>query len=134
MNPNDIIPDVPRDAIPPLFQPIYQGSSDVEPWLREDDTVLGFELNCDARAFPLKNMNWHEIVNNSIGGKDVVVTYCPRCRSGIVFDNRLQDGTLLTFGDIGALYQSAMVMYDRETESAWWQAAGEAITDPLKGA
>ena len=134
VNPNDIIPDVPRDAIPPLFQPIYEGAIDVESWLREDDTVLGFELNGDARAFPLRIMNWHEIVNDTIGGQEVVVTYCPLCRSGIVFDSRLRDGTMLTFGNTGALYQSAMVMYDRETESAWWQAAGEAITEPLKGA
>ena len=55
-------------------------------------------------------MNWHGIVNETIGGCDVVVTYCPLCRSGIVFDRQLQDGTLLSFGNTGALYESAMVM------------------------
>ena len=64
----------------------------------------------------------------SSGGREVVVTYCPLCRTGLVFDRRLEDGALLTFGNTGSLYESAMVMYDHQTDSKWWQAAGEAIT------
>ncbi len=129
-----IIPDVPVDAIPPLDSPLYEDAAGSARWLDDDDDVLGFVWNGDARAYPLRLMNWHEIVNETIGGRDIVVTYCPLCRSGIVFDRQLQDGTLLSFGNTGALYESAMVMYDRETGSRWWQPAGEAIDGRLKGA
>ena len=101
--------------------------------MQPDHLVLGFEWEGDARAFPLRIMNWHEIVNDVIGGREVVVTYCPLCRTGLVFDRRLEDGALLTFGNTGSLYESAMVMYDHQTDSKWWQAAGEAITGPLTG-
>ena len=77
-------------------------------------------------------LNWHEIVNDNIGGKEVVVTYCPLCGSGLVFGREVGD-RLLSFGNTGALYESAMVMYDRETESYWWQVGGLALKGPLEG-
>lgn len=126
-----IIPDVPRDAIPPLFAPEYVGA-DEAPWLEPSHLILGYENNRDARAYPLLILNWHEIVNDQIGGKDVVITYCPLCRSGIVFDSEV-DGRVLSFGNTGSLYESAMVMYDKQTESYWWQVGGLAIQGPLEG-
>lgn len=120
-----IIQDVPKDAIPPLDFPKYETVKEAS-WLRDDDVVLGVEFNGDARAYPIKILNWHEIVNEVIGDKEIVVTYCPLCNSGIVFDRRLED-RLLTFGNTGALYESAMVMYDRETESYWYQIGGLSI-------
>lgn len=126
-----IIPDVPRDAIPPLDFPRYESPQEAG-WLRDDDFVLGVEFNNDARAYPLKILNWHEIVNEKVGGKDVLISYCPLCRSGILFDRHLE-GRVLTFGNTGALYESDMVMYDRQTGSFWFQVAGRAIRGPLKG-
>lgn len=125
-----IIPDVPRDAIPPLFFPEYV--SPQESGVKDEDFILGFEQNGDARAYPLKILNFHEIVNDEIGGEKVVVTYCPLCRSGIVF-SRILDGLELSFGNTGALYESALVMYDKETESYWAQIGGEAIKGELTG-
>lgn len=122
--------DLPRDAIPPLDFPKYDDPEDAFP--NDSDLVLGVEINGDARAYPLKIMNFHEIVNEEIGREPVVVTYCPLCRSGLVFSRETQNGTL-TFGNTGALYESAMVMYDRETESLWWQVPGLAIKGPLRG-
>lgn len=126
-----IIQDVPKDAIPPLDFPQYETTQEAL-WLQDDEIVLGVEFNGDARAYPLKILNWHEIVNEKIGDKDIVVTYCPLCRSGIVFDRHL-DNMLLTFGNTGALYESDLVMYDRETESYWFQVGGRAIKGTLKG-
>ncbi|MAG37363.1 MAG: hypothetical protein CL878_14105, partial [Dehalococcoidia bacterium] len=135
----EIIPDVPRDAIPPLDLPAYDLASDVR-WLRPSDLVVGFVWKHDARAYPARLMNFHEIVNDQIAGRDVVVTYCPLCRSGIAFDRWLPaeaapDGEplLLSFGNTGALYESAMVMYDRETDSDWYQVGGVAVRGPLAG-
>lgn len=127
-----IIQDVPRDAIPPLNSPEYESSLEAERWIQNDDIVLGVEFAGDARAYPVKIMNWHEIVNETIGGQKIVITYCPLCNSGIVFDRYLNE-QLLSFGNTGALYESAMVMYDRETESYWYQITGEALTGSLKG-
>ena len=124
-----IIQDVPKDAIPPLDFPKYESVDDAN-WLRDNDFVLGVEFDGDARAYPVNILNWHEIVNEVIGGKEIVVTYCPLCNSGIVFDRHLES-KLLTFGNTGALYESAMVMYDRETESYWHQVGGRAIKGPL---
>lgn len=127
-----IIPDVPRNAIPPLDFPIYEENRKSIGWLDSDDMVLGVEFNGDARAYPLKLMNWHEIVNDTVGGVDIVITYCPLCRSGIVFDRHLGE-RVLSFGNTGALFESSLVMYDRETESYWHQVGGEAITGELTG-
>lgn len=127
-----IIPDVPKDAIPPLDFPEYESIDSASSWLSDSDFVLGLEIRGDARAYPIPILNWHEIVNEVIGGEKIVITYCPLCNSGVVF-NRILDERELTFGNTGALFESAMVMYDRETESYWYHVAGEAIKGELVG-
>lgn len=121
-----------RDAIPPLDAPRYDDVSAGD-WLDEDDLVLGYEsASGGAWAYPLKILNFHEIVNDDLDGVPVLVSYCPLCRSGIVYDRRL-DGMLLTFGNTSALFESDLVMFDRETNSFWWQTAGKAIVGTLTG-
>ena len=126
-----IIPDVPKDAIPPLDFPKYVKASEVD-FLVGNDIVIGVNINNDTRAYPIRILNWHEIVNDKIGGKDVVVTYCPLCKSSILF-SRVLDGEVLSFGNTGSLYESTLLMYDRETESLWGQVGGRAIEGELKG-
>ena len=121
-----------RDVIPPLDAPKYDDVSGGD-WLDDDDLVLGYEsASGEAWAYPLKILNFHEIVNDTLDGIPVLITYCPLCRSGIVYDRRLE-GTLLSFGNSSALYESDLVMFDRETDSFWWQVAGEAIVGTLTG-
>ena len=84
------------------------------------------------RAYPIRYLTWHEIVNDNVGGVPVAVTFCPLCNSGMVFDRRTRHGTL-SFGVSGKLRNSDMVMYDRETQSWWQQAIGEAIVGDLTG-
>ena len=126
-----IIPDVAKDAIPPLDFPKYVKASEVD-YLGGSDIVIGVDINNDTRAYPINILNWHEIVNDNIGGKDVLVTYCPLCKSSILF-SRVLDGEVLTFGNTGSLYESTLLMYDRETESFWGQVGGRAIEGELKG-
>jgi len=141
---SDIRPDVPRDAIPPLDNPKYDAIAAAS-W-NDDDWMLVFERNGDARAYPINIMNWHEIVNETIGGLEVLVSYCPLCRSGLVFDRRLSEAevpteaqgalpedTVIEFGNTGSLYESDMVMYDRQSDSQWFQVGGEALIGPLHG-
>ena len=97
-----------RDAIIPVDLPVY-GGSDALPWLEDDDLVLGYESGDEAFAYPINILNFHEMVNDVIGGDPVLITYCPLCVSGVVF-SRAVDGQTLTFGNTSALYQSDLVM------------------------
>jgi hypothetical protein len=90
-------------------------------------------VNGEARAYPIQIMTWHEIVNDTIAGRPVTVSYCPLCNSAIAYDRRLGD-RVLDFGTSGKLYQSALVMYDRQTESLWSHFTGQAVIGTLTGA
>ena len=95
--------------------------------------MVGLVIGDDARAYPIRILIWHEIVNDEVGGVPVAVTFCPLCNTSIVFDRRL-DGRVLEFGTTGKLRNSDLVMYDRTTESWWQQFLGEAIVGELTGA
>ena len=120
------------DAIPPIDRPVY-GDASVGDWLAPDDLVLGYVAGGQAYAYPFKILNYHEIVNDDLDGVPVLISYCPLCRSAIVYDRRV-DGDVLSFGNTSALYESDLVMVDRTTGSYWWQVAGTAIVGPLTDA
>ena len=120
------------DAIPPIDRPVY-GDASAGDWLAPDDLVLGYVAGGQAYAYPFKILNYHEIVNDDLGGVPVLISYCPLCRSAIVYDRRV-DGDVLSFGNTSALYESDLVMVDRTTGSYWWQVAGTAIVGPLTDA
>lgn len=120
----------PRDGIPSIDKPKFLNTLKTN--LKNSDRVLGVQLNGVAKAYPVNILNYHEIVNDSFGDDPVVVTYCPLCGSGIVFD-ALVSGKAKTFGVSGLLYNSDMLLYDRETESLWPQLKYQAISGPLVG-
>ncbi|MEE9199011.1 MAG: DUF3179 domain-containing (seleno)protein, partial [Dehalococcoidia bacterium] len=120
-----------RDRIPPLNNPEYVKADEVD-YLDPDDLVLGYSAGGEHYAYPFQLLNFHEFVNDELDGIPVLVSYCPLCRSGVVFDRRV-DGQTLSFGNTNALYENNAVAYDRETGSYWLQAAGEAIVGPLTG-
>ncbi|MEM1398520.1 MAG: DUF3179 domain-containing protein [Pseudomonadota bacterium] len=115
----------PKDGIPPIDNPAFAPVSEATD-LTDRDPVIGLEINGDARAYPLRILIWHEIVNDTVGGMPVAVTFCPLCNSAIVFDATL-DGEVHSFGTTGKLRNSDLVMYDRPTESWWQQFTGRAI-------
>lgn len=121
----------PKDGIPsiddPVFIPVSQSAD-----LDDKEPVIGLEIDGDARAYPLRVLMWHEIVNDTVGGRPVTVTYCPLCNAALVFD-RVIDGSPDTFGTTGKLRNSDLVMYDRKTESWWQQFTGEAIAGEKTG-
>lgn len=125
--------DALRDAIPPIEEPTYVGPDDID-ILGDDDMVLGYVTESDqAYAYPIKILNLHEIVNENFDGVPLLITYCPLCRSGIVYDRRV-DRRELTFGNTSALYDNDMVMYDHQTNSYWWHIAGRGLVGELSGA
>ncbi len=122
----------PRDGIAPIDEPRFGDVNLGNEWLNDEEPVIFFEHNGDARAYPLRIMTQHEIVNDVVGGIPVTVTFCPLCNSAIVFDRRL-DGEVLDFGTSGNLRNSDLIMWDRQTESWWQQFTGEAIVGSLTG-
>ncbi|MDX1613634.1 MAG: DUF3179 domain-containing (seleno)protein [Candidatus Promineifilaceae bacterium] len=129
---DEIQPVLPRDAIRSLDEPTFETPEEAADWLGDEDPVIAFELNGQARAYPLRILTAHEIVNDQFGDVPVVITYCPLCNSAIVFDARV-DGQTLEFGTTGMLRNSDLVMYDRTTESLWQQFTGQAIVGDLTG-
>jgi len=121
-----------KDGIPAILNPIFVQAK-MASFLHDEDRVLGLSDGNQAKAYPVKILNWHEIVNDTIGGKPVLVTYCPLCGTGIGFDP-VVNGRPVTFGVSGLLYQSDLVMYDHQTESLWSQISMEAIAGPMTGA
>ncbi len=123
---------VPRDGIPALTDSAMIPVAD-ETRLQAAEPVMTVEIEGAApRAYPLRYLTWHEIVNDTVAGVPVAVTFCPLCNSGLVFDRRVA-GRTLEFGVSGMLRHSDLIMYDRETFSWWQQFDGRAIMGSLAG-
>ncbi len=121
----------PKDGIPPVDEPTFSPVSQIKD-IKPTEPVVGLTIKGETRAYPLRILMWHEIVNDSVAGVPVTVTFCPLCNTAIVFDRRIA-GRVLDFGTTGKLRYSDLVMYDRQTESWWQQALGEAIVGELTG-
>ena len=116
----------PKDGIPAVDDPTFI-SVGTENRLGDREPVISLELEGQTpRAYPIRYLTWHEIVNDVIDGRNVTVTFCPLCNSALVFDGMV-NGEVRTFGVSGKLRNSDMVMYDRQTESWWQQALGVGI-------
>lgn len=134
----------PRDGVPALTDPEFVPAAQVAAineaergkFLVPSDRVIGLELGGEARAYPLRLLNWHEVVNDRVGGVPVAVTYNPLCDSAVVFDRRVGDEEV-EFGVSGLLLNSNLLMYDRRAdggESLWSQLLGRAVCGPAAAA
>ena len=121
----------PKDGIPALTRPKVVRANGAA-YLADDDPVLAVHLGGASRAYPIRILNWHELVNDVIGGVPVLVSYCPLCGSGVVFDRRV-DEQARDFGVSGLLWESNVLMYDRTDNALWSQLAMRAVTGPHAG-
>lgn len=121
----------PRDGIPPIDRPQFKPAAEVGD-IAAREPVIVYPLDDNARAYPLRVLMWHEIVNDKVGGVPVAITYCPLCNASLVFDRRV-NGRVLDFGTSGLLRNSDLVMWDRQTESWWQQFSGDAIVGSYVG-
>jgi len=124
---------VPKDAIPSIHNPVLVDFRQADTWLDPDAPVLVAESGGRVHGYPLEILLWHEIVNDTIGGVPIAVTYCPLCSAPFVYARRLGERTL-SFGTTGKLRRSDLVMYDSQTESWWQQYTGECLVGELAGA
>ena len=121
---------VQTDGIPPLNNP-RTVTADQATYLNPQDPVFGLHLNDEARAYPLRIMDWHEMANDEIGGIPVSLAYCTLCGAAVAYDGRASDGTTYTFGTSGFLFRSNKLMYDRQTRTLWNQLTGEPVLGEL---
>lgn len=121
----------PKDGIPALTDPAFIQAQDAI-FLDDREPVITVVIEGEARAYPLRYLTWHEIVNDRFGDVPVAVTFCPLCNSAMVFDRRV-GAQELEFGVSGKLRNSDMIMYDRQTFSWWQQAIGQGIVGDLNG-
>ncbi len=122
----------PKDGIPSIDRPKFISIKEAEKFLDDDEAGMVVDIDGAKRFYPYQILVWHEIVNDTINGKRVLVTYCPLCFSGIVYDPTVE-GEQVEFGTSGKLWQSNLVMYDRKTDSLWSQILGEAIVGERTG-
>ncbi len=128
----EIVTDGPRrDQIPPIHNPKFIAAASAE-GIGLKEPVLSIGIDGDFRAYPLRILLWHEIVNDTVGDVPILVSYCPLCNSGVIFDRRV-DREVLQFGNTGRIRHFDMVMYDQNTESWWQQFLGEAIVGDMTG-
>ncbi len=119
------------DGIPPLDTPKMLTADEAD-YLADDDLVFGVEINGDARAYPLRIMGWHEMMNDEIGGVPIALAYCTLCAAAIAFETKAETrDEPFIFSSSGLLYRSNKLMYDRQTKSLWNQFTGEPVSGEL---
>lgn len=124
----------PPDGIPAVDHPTFENVSAADEWLGDEWAVVIYQHDDEVRAYPLAILMFHEIVNDTVAGQPVALTFCPLCNSVIAFNRIAPDGRELDFGTSGNLRNSDLIMYDRQTESWWQQITGEAIVGEYTGA
>lgn len=122
----------PKDGIPSIDQPAFVTVAEADSWLADVEPVIRVESGSQVKAYPIQILMWHEIVNDSVGGLPLAITFCPLCNTAIAFE-RTPDGRVLDFGTTGRLRYSNLIMYDRQTETWWQQASGQALAGELTG-
>jgi len=122
----------PRDGIPAIDRPRFVTIANAAEFMQAQDRVIGLKIKDQWRAYPIKILNYHEIVNDNIDGQGVLISYCPLCGTAMAFRSTV-NGQDLSFGVSGLLYNSDVLMYDRQTQSLWSQILGRAISGPSKG-
>jgi hypothetical protein len=120
-----------KDGIPAIDNPRFISAQQAT-FLNDESRILGIEIDGVSKAYPIAILNWHEIVNDEINGHAYAITYCPLCGTGVAFAADIGDQKL-DFGVSGLLYNSDVLLYDRQTESLWSQIMRKAISGELRG-
>ena len=121
---------LPKGSFPTLDEPKFVTKFEGLKMFLKKEPVIVVEINGIAKAYSLNILTMHEIANDIIGGVPILVTYCPLCNSGIVYNRTVEyqgEEEILEFEASGMLRNSDMVMLDRKTETLWQQLTGTAI-------
>jgi hypothetical protein len=129
---HEIVTVFPRDSIQAIDEPAFYDILSADLAYAADEWVLGVSLGPEARAYSIPVLTQHEIVNDTVAGRPIALTWCPLCNIGIVYSREI-DGQTYAFGVSGQLLDNVLVMYDRQTGSLWSQLLGRAVEGELAG-
>lgn len=115
---------VPVEGIPALDRPAHVPAAAAK-YLTDSERVFGASVGGEARAYPLRILDWHEMLNDVLGGEPVTLSYCTLCGAGVLYATRGPEGEAYTFGTSGLLYRSNKLMMDRQTRTLWGNLTGE---------
>ncbi len=121
---------VPLEGIPALDRPANLPAVEAK-YLSDSERVFGVSVGGEQRAYPLRMLDWHEMLNDVVGGVPVTLSYCTLCGSGVLYDTRTPSGQAYTFGTSGLLYRSNKLMVDRQTLTLWNNMTGEPAVGRL---
>ena len=121
---------VPLAGIPALNDPPTLAVSGAR-YLKKRERVFGLVLNGEARAYPLRILSWHELLNDRLGGEPIVLSFCTLCGSGIFYLTRTPNGGAHRFDTSGLLYRSNKLMIDRQSRTLWSNLTGEPVVGRL---
>lgn len=125
-----------KDGIPSIDNPKFLSVQEGDKFLANEESGTGLCVGNDCRFYPYLVLVWHEIVNDTVGDEPMLVTYCPLCLTGIVFERKI-NGEIIEFGTSGKLWRSNLLMYNRtddpKKESLWSQVLGEAVVGEFTG-
>lgn len=136
---NDVYVGAPRDGIVAIDNPeFYRVGDFIKPdstintsnYLQDSTLVVGIHVNGEYKAYPHSVLNWHEIVNDNIGGKPISIMYCPLTGTASAW-SRVINGQETTFGVSGFLYNNNVIPYDRLTNSNWQQVKTQCVQGSL---
>jgi hypothetical protein len=119
-----------RDGIPALTNPEFLTLDQVD-YMVDEDVLVAVTSGDETRGYPVRILNWHEVVNDQIGDDSFVVTYCPLCGSAVVIEAEI-NGLKRNFGVSGMLHLNNVLMFDRETESLWSQFMLRSVSGSMK--
>ncbi len=122
------------ESFPPITEFPVISAEEVGDLMEGKESVIGVERNGEARAYPVRMMSLvvQELLNDSLGGEPILVTWCSRCQDGRVHSRQVE-GQSLVFFIPGLMWHSNMVMQDVETRSQWSNMLGKAMKGKLEG-
>ncbi|MDA1003509.1 MAG: DUF3179 domain-containing (seleno)protein, partial [Chloroflexi bacterium] len=124
---------VPVNGLPPLNSPATVHRVE-QRYLDDGDIVFGLYLEDEPRAYPERILGWHELVQEEVDGRDIVIAYCGPCGSAAAYSAIASDGRTYSFGTSGLVYRSRRLLFDERTFSLWDPVSGVAIAGPLASA
>lgn len=129
----DIYVGASRDQIQSIDDPVFTSMEEID-FMRDDDLIIALKINGKVRGYPHKVLNYHEIVNDNLGGKAIALTFCPLTGSAITWERVVNRVDTTTFGVSGKIFKNNLIAYDRETDSEWSQMLVQSVHGPLREA
>lgn len=133
VNPDEVHKGALRDGIPSIDNPVFENYDGTSDPYTDDKLMIVIEDGTSLKAYPHAILNWHEITNDVINGKNATVSYCPLTGTSRAWNSIVGGALPSEFGTSGLLYNDNLILYDRNSENLWSQIMGKSINGNLLG-